>query len=45
VAAGDIVLVPGAHFEETLASPNSDLLRAMIREGAQRMLDGGGARL
>ena len=40
VAAGDIVPVPGAQFEETLASASPDLLRAMIREFAQRMMDG-----
>src|ERR1700745_1563516 len=39
VAAGDIVPVPGAQFEETLASASPDLLRAMIREFAQRMMD------
>jgi len=33
MAAGDIVPVPGAQFEETLASASPDLLRAMIREG------------
>jgi hypothetical protein len=42
MAAGDIVPVPGAQFEETLASAGQDLLRAMIREFAQRMMDGGG---
>src|SRR5277367_4537709 len=40
MAAGDIVPVPGAQFEETLASASPDVLRAMIREFAQRMMDG-----
>ena len=31
--------VSGAQFEETLASASPDLLRAMIREFAQRMMD------
>ena len=31
--------VPGAQFEETLASASPDLLRAMIWEFAQRMMD------
>jgi putative transposase len=39
VAAGDIVPVPGAQFEETLASASPDLQREMIREFAQRMMD------
>ena len=39
MAAGDIVPVPGARFEETLASASPDVLRAMIREFAQRMMD------
>ena len=39
MAAGDIVPVLGAQFEETLASASPDLLRAMIREFAQRMMD------
>jgi hypothetical protein len=39
VAVSDIVPVPGAQFEETLASASPDLLRAMIREFAQRMMD------
>jgi transposase-like protein len=30
---------PGAQFEETLASASPDVLRAMIREFAQRMMD------
>src|SRR4030081_769943 len=36
---GDIVPVPGAQFEETLASAGPDVLREMIREFAQRMMD------
>jgi Transposase, Mutator family len=39
VAAGDIVPVPGAQFEQTLASASPDMLREMIREFAQRMMD------
>ena len=39
MAAGDIVPVPGARFEETLESASPDLLREMIREFAQRMMD------
>ena len=39
MAVSDIVPVPGAQFEETLASASPDLLRAMIREFAQRMMD------
>jgi putative transposase len=39
VAAGDIVPVPGDSFEQTLASASPDLLREMIREFAQRMMD------
>src|ERR1700739_1059481 len=39
VAAGDIVPVPGAQFEETLASASPDVLRAMVRAFAQRMMD------
>jgi hypothetical protein len=31
VAVGDIVPVPGAHFEETLASASPDLLREMVK--------------
>ena len=31
--------VPGAQFEETLASASPDMLREMIREFAQRMMD------
>ncbi len=34
MAAGDIVPVPGAQFEETLASASPDMLRVMIREFA-----------
>jgi hypothetical protein len=39
VAVGDIVPVGGAQFEETLASASPDVLREMIREFAQRMMD------
>jgi putative transposase len=39
VAAGDIVPAPGARLEETLASASPDVLREMIRELAQRMMD------
>jgi putative transposase len=39
VAARDIVPVPGAQFEETLASASPDLLREMIKGFAQRMMD------
>jgi transposase-like protein len=39
VAAGDIVPVSGAQFEETLASASPDVLREMIRQFAQRMMD------
>jgi putative transposase len=39
VAVGDIVPVPGAQFEETLASASPDVLREMIRGFAQRMMD------
>jgi putative transposase len=39
VAPGDIVPVPGARFEETLASASPDLLREMIKGFAQRMMD------
>jgi len=39
VAAGDIVPVSGAQFEETLASASPDVLREMIREFAHRMMD------
>lgn len=39
MAAGDIVPVPGDSFEQTLASASPDVLREMIREFAQRMMD------
>src|SRR5690348_11549054 len=39
VAVGDIVPVGGAQFEETLASAGPDVLRAMVREFARRMMD------
>jgi len=39
VAVGDIVPVGGAQFEETLAAASPDVLREMIREFAQRMMD------
>jgi putative transposase len=39
MAAGDIVPVPGARFEETLESASPDLLREMIKGFAQRMMD------
>ena len=39
MAVGDIVPVPGAPFEETLASASPDLLREMIKGFAQRMMD------
>ena len=39
MAVGDIVPVPGAKFEETLAAASPDVLREMIREFAQRMMD------
>ena len=39
MAVGDIVPVPGAQFEQTLASASPDVLREMIREFAQRMMD------
>src|SRR5450631_1169230 len=39
MAARDIVPVPGAQFEQTLASASPDLLREMIRGFAQRMMD------
>ena len=39
MAVGDIVPVSGAQFEETLASASPDMLREMIREFAQRMMD------
>ena len=39
MAVGDIVPVSGAQFEETLAAASPDVLREMIREFAQRMMD------
>jgi putative transposase len=39
VAVGDIVPVAGAQFEQALASAGPDVLREMIREFAQRMMD------
>ena len=39
MAVGDIVPVGGAQFEETLASASPDVLREMIREFAQPMMD------
>jgi putative transposase len=39
MAVSDIVPVPSAQFEETLASASPDLLPAMIREFAQRTMD------
>jgi transposase-like protein len=39
MAVSDIVPVPGAGFEETLASASPDLLREMIKGFAQRMMD------
>ena len=39
MAAGDIVPVPGDSFEQTLASASPDVLREMVREFAQRMMD------
>ena len=39
MAARDIVPVPGARFEETLASASPDVLREMVRGFAQRMMD------
>src|SRR5438552_1287221 len=39
MAARDIVPVPGARFEDTLASASPDLLREMIKGFAQRMMD------
>jgi transposase-like protein len=41
VAVGDIVPVPGAQFEETLAAASPDVLREMIRGFAQKMMDAG----
>jgi putative transposase len=39
VAVRDIVPVPGAQFEETLASASPDVLREMVKGFAQRMMD------
>ena len=39
MAAGDIVPVPSAQFEETLAAASPDVLREMIKGFAQRMMD------
>jgi putative transposase len=39
VAAGDIVPVTGEWFEQTLESASPDMLRTMVREMAQRMMD------
>ncbi|GAA2121536.1 IS256 family transposase [Actinomadura alba] len=39
MAAGDIVPVTGEWFEQTLESASPDLLRTMVREMAQRMMD------
>ena len=39
MAVRDIVPVPGASFEETLAAASPDLLREMIRGFAQRIMD------
>jgi putative transposase len=39
MAVHDIVPVPGASFEETLASAGPDVLREMIRGFAQRVMD------
>jgi putative transposase len=39
MAARDIVPVPGAQFEQTLASASPDVLREMIKGFAQRMMD------
>jgi hypothetical protein len=36
VAAGDIVPVSGAQFEETLASASPDLLREMVKGSRSR---------
>jgi putative transposase len=41
VAVRDIVPVPGAQFEETLASASPDMLREMIKGFAQKMMDAG----
>ena len=39
MAVRDIVPVPGASFEETLASASPDVLREMVKGFAQRMMD------
>jgi transposase-like protein len=39
VAVNDIVPAAGDYFDETLAAASPDLLRTMIREFAQRMMD------
>src|SRR6476646_4734756 len=39
MAVSDIVPVPGARIEETLASASPDFLREMIKGFAQRMMD------
>ena len=39
MAVNDIVPVPGAQLEETLASASPDLLREMIKGFAQRLMD------
>jgi transposase-like protein len=39
VALSDIVPVPGEPFEQTLESASPDMLREMIRQFAQRMMD------
>jgi putative transposase len=39
VAAGDIVPVTGEWFEQTLESASPDMLRTMVRQMAQRMMD------
>ena len=39
MAAGDTVPIPGDSFEQTPTSASPDLLREMIREFAQRMMD------
>ena len=39
MAVGDIVPVDGEMFEDTLVSASPDLLRTMIRQMAQRMMD------
>jgi hypothetical protein len=39
VAVNDIVPAVGEYLDETLAAASPDLLRTMIREFAQRMMD------